>query len=90
MNRRPSSYFRRQCWIAFEPGEAMLAHCVDAIGKDRIVFGTDFPHVDHDPAIVARLFDGGAPLAGDVLRAALWDNPARLMGLPEAARPRGA
>ncbi|WP_437976153.1 amidohydrolase family protein [Sorangium sp. So ce295] len=90
VNQRPSSYFRRQCWIAFEPGEAMLAHCVGVIGADRVVFGTDFPHVDHDPAIVARLFDGGGPLAEDVLRAALWDNPARLMGLPEAARPRGA
>ncbi|WP_437743724.1 hypothetical protein WMF39_01205 [Sorangium sp. So ce1504] len=48
------------------------------------------PHVDHDPTIVARLFDGGAPLADDVLRAALWYNAARLMGLLEAARPRGA
>lgn len=90
IKQRPSSYFRRQCWIAFEPGEAMLAHAIDAIGKDRVVFGTDFPHADHDPAIVARLFDGGAPLAGDVLRAALWDNPARLMGLLESARPGSA
>ncbi|WP_441289284.1 hypothetical protein ACSRUE_00385 [Sorangium sp. KYC3313] len=47
-------------------------------------------HVDHVPMIVARLFDSGAPLADDVLRAALWDNAARLMGFSEAARPRGA
>ena len=86
VNQPPSSYFRRQCWIAFERGEAMLAQAVDAIGRDRVVFGTDFPHVDHDVAIVARLF-GDDALAADVLRAALWDNPARLMGLPPPALP---
>lgn len=88
VNQRPSSYFRRQCWIALEPGEAMLAHCVDAIGRDRVVFGTDFPHVDHDSAIVSRLFDDRASLGADMVRAAVWDNPARLMGLPPSAIER--
>jgi len=86
INRRPSEYFRRQCWIAFEPGETMLHANVDAIGRDRVVFGTDFPHVDHDADIVAKLFADGAPLNAEQLRAALCDNPARLMGL-DVARP---
>ncbi len=66
----------------------MLAHCVDTIGANRVVFGTDFPHVDHDAGILERLFGRDAPLTAEVLRAALWDNPARLMGLPDAARSR--
>lgn len=81
INRRPSEYFRRQCWIAFEPDEAMLRASVDAIGRERVVFGTDFPHVDHDVNIVARLFADGAPLDAERLRAALWENPSRLLGL---------
>lgn len=80
VNRRPSEYFRRQCWIAFEPGEAMLAESVREIGQERIVFGTDFPHVDHDAGIVSQLFRDGASLSEATLRAALCDNPARLMG----------
>jgi uncharacterized protein len=88
VSRRPSEYFRRQCWIAFEPDEVMLGPSVDVIGKQCVVFGTDFPHVDHDANIVTKLFEDGAPLSADVLRAALWDNPARLLGLttkPELA-----
>lgn len=83
INRRPSEYFRRQCWIAFEPDEALLSASVEAIGRDRVVFGTDFPHVDHDADIVAQLFGPGAQLDAEQLRAALWTNPARLLGLPE-------
>jgi len=76
----PSEYFRRQCWIAFEPDETLLSAHVEAIGRDRVVFGTDFPHVDHDVNILTRLFEDGAPLDREQLRAALWDNPARLLG----------
>jgi predicted TIM-barrel fold metal-dependent hydrolase len=81
INRRPSEYFRRQCWIAIEPDEAMLGPSIQAIGADRVVFGTDFPHVDHDAQIVARLFQRDATLDAAQLRALLWDNPARLVGL---------
>ena len=81
VNRRPSEYFRRQCWIAIEPGEAMLGSSIEAIGKDRVVFGTDFPHVDHDPRIVAKLFENDAPFDTAQRRALLWENPARLLGL---------
>ena len=80
ISQRPSQYFRRQCWIAFEPGEALLAPSIEAIGVDRVVFGTDFPHVDHDREILAKLFAQDGPLPAHVLRAALWENPARLLG----------
>ncbi|HEU4536326.1 MAG TPA: amidohydrolase family protein [Polyangiaceae bacterium] len=85
MRRPPSAYFRRQCWIAFEPDEALLRPAVEAIGADRVVFGTDFPHVDHDAQIVGKLFGPDAPLDAALLEAALWHNPARLLGLDEPA-----
>lgn len=85
ISRPPSEYFQRQCYIAFEPGEAMLAETARLLGPGRLVFGTDFPHVDHDESIVDALFHQAAPgssLSPDQLKAALWDNPARLLGLP--------
>lgn len=84
VNRRPSEYFRRQCWITIEPGEAMLAAAVEAIGADRILFGTDFPHLDHDPNILGSLFTDGDRLSPAALRAALWANPARFLGIDAA------
>ena len=43
----PSAYFRRQCFAAFEPGEPGLAEVVRYVGEDNLLFGTDFPHLDH-------------------------------------------
>ena len=55
LDMRPSDYFRRQCFVTAEPDEAMLPACVREIGEDRVVFGTDFPHLDHDGEILGQV-----------------------------------
>jgi predicted TIM-barrel fold metal-dependent hydrolase len=44
----PSEYFRRQCWISFDPDEAMLAFTATSplCGADRIIWASDYPHPD--------------------------------------------
>jgi len=44
----PSEYFRRQCWISFDPDEAMLAFTAQSplVGADRIIWASDYPHPD--------------------------------------------
>jgi len=44
----PSEYFRRQCWISFDPDEAMLAVTARSplVGADRIIWASDYPHPD--------------------------------------------
>jgi uncharacterized protein len=42
----PSEYFRRQCWISFEPDDPTLPRLADMIGPDRILWASDFPHSD--------------------------------------------
>ncbi len=76
----PSAYFRRQCFIAFEPGEPLLAQSIDWIGRDHLLFGTDFPHIDHDLAILDRLWGKGSILPPEVLKKVVWDNALRLLG----------
>jgi predicted TIM-barrel fold metal-dependent hydrolase len=83
----PSEYFQRQCWVAMEPSEAMLAHIAAEIGPQRLVFGTDFPHLDHGPDIVDELMVQRPKLGNDALRTILWDSPIRLMGMDPEARP---
>lgn len=77
----PSVCFQRQCFVGFEPGEryldAMLAH----IGPDKIFFGSDFPHVDHDEDLAEQALILGQRLPDNALRALLWDNGARFYGL---------
>jgi predicted TIM-barrel fold metal-dependent hydrolase len=43
---RPSDYFKRQCWVSIE-GDDPVEQIAREIGIDRLVFGTDYPHVDH-------------------------------------------
>jgi len=44
----PSEYFRRQCWISFDPDEAMLKMTAESplVGADRIIWASDYPHPD--------------------------------------------
>ena len=43
---KPSEYFKRQCWISFEPVEASLSALADDIGPEKIRWATDDPHPD--------------------------------------------
>lgn len=51
----PSTYLRRQCWISADPDERALSLLVDYIGKDRLMWATDYPHPDHGGHYVQEL-----------------------------------
>ncbi len=54
----PSEYFRRQCWISFDPDESTLAFTATSplVGADRIVWASDYPHPDAKfPGVTAEL-----------------------------------
>jgi predicted TIM-barrel fold metal-dependent hydrolase len=76
----PSAYFKRQCFVSVECDEEPVKHVIDAIGDDRIVFSTDFPHGDskfpHAVEAFMRL-----PISEASKRKILWDNCAAYYGL---------
>lgn len=76
---KPSAYFRRQCMVGIEPDEPGLAAAIRHIGADRVLFGSDYPHLDHDDDLVGALvgLTERGVLSDDELHAVLWDNPAR-------------
>jgi len=43
---KPSDYFRRQCWISFDPDEKTLPAIARFIGADRVLWASDYPHPD--------------------------------------------
>lgn len=77
----PSRYFRRQCFIAFEPDEPYLAEALPHIGAETPLFGTDFPHLDHSGDLLGQVLSLRPKLSEEVLRKLLWENGARLFGL---------
>ena len=45
LQRRPSEYFKSDnFWVTAELGEPGLKYAIDAIGPDRIMYASDFPH----------------------------------------------
>ena len=80
-SRLPSEYFQRQCFVATDPDEAGLHRVVEAIGNDRIVLSTDYPHSDGlFPAAMSE-FLTLEKLSDETRRKILWDNCAALYGL---------
>jgi len=77
----PSEYFRRQCFVAVDPSEPYLAQMIQYIGSDNLIFGSDYPHMDHQPDVVNKLLELEAQLSQETLQKIAWDNPRRFYGL---------
>jgi predicted TIM-barrel fold metal-dependent hydrolase len=78
---RPSDYVRRNVWFVAEPEERTIGAMLELVGEDRILWGSDYPHVDSTldaPALIRRSLAGLAPARRD---AVLGGNAAALFGL---------
>jgi predicted TIM-barrel fold metal-dependent hydrolase len=71
MDRHPSEYFRRQCWISFDADESTIPFTATSplVGPDRIIWASDYPHPDAKiPGITKELATTIADLPEDVQR----------------------
>ena len=76
----PSFYFKRQCYASVECDEEPAKYAIDYLGNERLVFSTDFPHVDTKyPKAVERFLQ--LPLTDEDKRKILWDNCAAYYGV---------
>jgi predicted TIM-barrel fold metal-dependent hydrolase len=74
----PIETFRKHFW--FEPyPEENLGQVIDVLGEDRVVFGSDWPHVEgtREPA---AFFDNVQGLSATTLKKIMRDNALSLMG----------
>jgi predicted TIM-barrel fold metal-dependent hydrolase len=76
---KPSEYFQRQCFVSAEP-EPYLGDIISYIGKDQIIFGSDYPHPDHGPDIMDELIELENLVTKPVLQEILRENPYRFYG----------
>lgn len=75
MKMLPSQYFKRQCWVAIEPGEPNLRETINWIGHERLLFGSDFPHPDHAHIDVENIAADCPELSDLELNSILHQNP---------------
>lgn len=84
----PSEYFARQCFIATDVDEELLAVVIDRLGDDNIVVSADYPHADGPFPQGVDTFLALPGVGAQSKRKILWDNCLRLYGLaPEPQAP---
>ena len=80
----PSEYFRRQCWISFDPDESMLAFTANSplCGADRIIWASDYPHPDAKfPGVTQELEEALVGLSHAQKRAITSESALTLYGI---------
>ncbi|MGH3669133.1 MAG: amidohydrolase family protein [Pseudonocardiaceae bacterium] len=75
---KPSTYFKRQCFLGTESEDPLLPHLIEHGLEDTLLFCSDFPHFDaHFPGAVSSLTDR-TDISESVKRKMLSDNACRL------------
>ena len=78
---KPSDYIRRNCYFVAEPEERSIGAMLDLVGEDRILWGSDYPHVDSmldAPNMIRRAV---ADLTPARQAAVLGENARKVFGL---------
>jgi predicted TIM-barrel fold metal-dependent hydrolase len=84
LSRPPSEYFRRQCYVSFDPGEWNLAASARFIGVDRILWASDYPHPEYRSDVVEELMRGLALLSPEDRARIVGTNAIEAYHLPVA------
>ena len=80
----PSEYFRRQCWISFDPDESMLGFTANSplVGAERIIWASDYPHPDAKfPGVTEELAEALEGLTDEQQRAITSESAIALYGI---------
>ncbi len=88
MKMKASEYFKRQCWISFDPDESTLRMTAESplVGADRIIWASDYPHPDAKiPGVVDELREAMDGLDAAAQERIFGLNAVDLYSLPEVA-----
>jgi predicted TIM-barrel fold metal-dependent hydrolase len=81
MPLKPSDYIRRNCYFVAEPEERSIGAMLDLVGEDRILWGSDYPHIDSSLAAPEQIRHAVADLSPTRQTAVLGENARRVFGL---------
>lgn len=78
---KPSEYLRRNVWYVAEPEERTISSVLDLVGEDRVLWGSDYPHIDSSLDAPHQIRASVAGLSAERQAAVLGGNAAALFGL---------
>jgi predicted TIM-barrel fold metal-dependent hydrolase len=77
----PLEYFQRQCYVSMDADEEPALNVLHAIGENRVVFSTDYPHGDSKFPNSVDIFLDMRGISDSLRRKILWDNCASLYNI---------
>src|ERR1700722_15534678 len=80
MPMKPSDYIRRNCYFVAEPEERTIGAMLDLVGEDRILWGSDYPHIDSTLAAPDLIRASIAGLTPQRQAAVLGENARKVFG----------
>ena len=89
LNRLPSEYLATNVWYVAEPEERSIGAMLELVGEDRILWGSDYPHIDSTLDAPDLIRAGLSGLSPERRAAVLGGNAARLFALTDSLTPIG-
>ena len=81
LKEKPSTYFKRQCWISADPDEKALQKLIEFVGSDKFFWASDFPHPDHTDQYIPALRQLVTPLSETARQQVIGGNVAEVYKL---------
>ena len=81
MPMKPSDYIRRNCYFVAEPEERTIGAMLDLVGEDKILWGSDYPHVDSTLEAPKLIRQSIAGLSEQRQAAVMGENARKVFGL---------
>jgi predicted TIM-barrel fold metal-dependent hydrolase len=78
---KPSEYLRTNVWYVAEPEERTIGTVLDLVGEDRVLWGSDFPHIDSTLEAPNQIRSSVASLSAARQEAVLGGNATALFDL---------
>jgi predicted TIM-barrel fold metal-dependent hydrolase len=82
LERLPSEYVRRNCYITCEADEPRLAWALEELGADHVCFATDYPHHDSEFPHTVSTIRARDDITERQKQLILGENAASLLNLP--------
>ena len=80
LKMKPGEYIQRNCWFVAEPEERTIDAMMTLVGEDKILWGSDYPHVDSTleaPELIRQSIKDLSPARQ---RAVLGENAMKVFG----------
>jgi len=78
---KPSDYVKRNCYFVAEPEEHTIDAMLGLIGEDKILWGSDYPHIDSTLEAPNLIRESVAGLSQERREAVLGGNAVKLFNL---------